>query len=46
VSVQVLPTSKAMSDLSAIAAHVKKYNDAATARKVVNALLDEAERLG
>jgi hypothetical protein len=29
VSVKVLPTSKAMSDLSAIAAHVKKYNDAA-----------------
>jgi plasmid stabilization system protein ParE len=46
VSVKVLPTSKAMSDLSAIAAHVKKYNDAAIARTVVNALLDEAERLG
>ncbi len=35
-----------MSDLSVIAAHLKKYNDAATARKIVNALLDEAERLG
>jgi plasmid stabilization system protein ParE len=46
VSVKVLPTSKAMFDLSAIAAHVKKYNDAAIARKVVNALLDEVERLG
>jgi plasmid stabilization system protein ParE len=46
VSVQVLPTSKAISDLSVTAAHVKKYIDAATARKVVNALLDEAERLG
>ncbi|BBQ03767.1 hypothetical protein BSFA1_88950 (plasmid) [Burkholderia sp. SFA1] len=46
MSVKVLPTTKAMSDLSVIAAHVKKYNDAATARKIVNALLDEAERLG
>ncbi|SAK99259.1 Plasmid stabilization system protein [Caballeronia temeraria] len=46
MSVKVLATSKAMSDLSVIAVHVKKYNDAATARKVVNALLDEAERLG
>jgi plasmid stabilization system protein ParE len=46
VSIKVLPTSKAMSDLSVIAAHVKKHNDAAAARRIVNALLDEAERLG
>jgi plasmid stabilization system protein ParE len=46
VSVKVLLASKAMSDLGAIAAHVKKHNDAAAARKLVDALLNEAERLG
>ena len=46
MSVKVAPTSKAMSDLRVIADHVRKFNDAATARNVVNALLDEAERLG
>ncbi|HDR8994457.1 TPA: type II toxin-antitoxin system RelE/ParE family toxin [Burkholderia vietnamiensis] len=46
MSIKVLPTSKAMSDLEVIRQHVKTYNDAATARKTVNALLDEAERLG
>jgi len=46
VSVKVIPTRKAMSDLEVIAGHAKKFNDATTARKVVNALLEEAERLG
>lgn len=46
MSVKIVPTSKAMSDLAQIREHVKAYNDAATARKTVNALLDEAERLG
>ena len=46
MSANVIPTSKAMSDLGVIASHVKNFNDASTARKVVNALLDEAERLG
>lgn len=41
-----MPTGKAMSDLGVIATHVKKYNDAAMARRIVNALLDEAQRLG
>jgi plasmid stabilization system protein ParE len=46
MSIKVIPTSKAMSDLQVIAQHIKTFNDAATARKTVNALLDEAERLG
>lgn len=46
MSVKVVATSKAMSDLEVIAGHVRKFNDAATAGKVVNALLDESERLG
>jgi ParE toxin of type II toxin-antitoxin system, parDE len=46
VSVKGVPTGQAMLDLAVIAEHVRKFNDAATARKVVNALLDEAERLG
>jgi plasmid stabilization system protein ParE len=46
VSVKVVLTSKAMSDLEIIANHVRKFNDAIAARKVVGALLDEAERLG
>jgi plasmid stabilization system protein ParE len=46
MSVPVRVTSKAMSDLGNIADHVKKYNDAATARKVVKALLNEAGKLG
>ncbi|PRE81307.1 type II toxin-antitoxin system RelE/ParE family toxin [Burkholderia gladioli] len=46
MSITVVPTSKAMSDLQVIRQHVKTYNDAATARKTVNLLLDEAERLG
>ena len=46
MSITVVPTSKAMSDLQVIRQHVKTYNDAATARKSVDLLLDEAERLG
>ncbi|WP_257765184.1 type II toxin-antitoxin system RelE/ParE family toxin [Burkholderia glumae] len=46
MTINVIPTSKAMSDLHVIAQHIKKYNDAAIARKTVNALLDEVERLG
>jgi plasmid stabilization system protein ParE len=46
VSIEVILTSKAMSDLGIIASHVKRFNDAATARKIVAALLDEAEGLG
>lgn len=46
MSIKVVPAGEAMSDLAVIAKHIKKFNDAATARKVVNALLDEAERLG
>ena len=46
VTVKVLLTSKAMSDMALIAEHVKKFNDGATARRIVNALFDEAERLG
>ena len=46
MSVKVITTTKAMSDLAVIAQHIKTYNDAPIARKTVNALLDEAERLG
>jgi len=46
VTVKVLPTSKAMSDMALIVEHVRKFNNGATARRIVNALFDEAERLG
>jgi hypothetical protein len=46
MSIPVKPTSKAMGDFANIAAHVKAYNDAVAARKIVKMLLDEAERLG
>jgi plasmid stabilization system protein ParE len=46
MSVSVIPTSKAMSDLAVIAQHINTSNDAAIARKTVNALLYEADRLG
>ncbi|WP_297350979.1 type II toxin-antitoxin system RelE/ParE family toxin [Paraburkholderia sp.] len=44
MSVKVVPTRKAMSDLGVVADHIKKCNDSPTARKIISALLDEAER--
>jgi plasmid stabilization system protein ParE len=46
MSIPVKPTSKAMGDLANIAAHIKMHNDAVAARKIVKALLSEAEKLG
>lgn len=46
MTVKVLPSSKALLDLALIAEHVKKFKDGTAARHIVNALLDEAERLG
>jgi plasmid stabilization system protein ParE len=46
VSAKVVFTSKATSDLEGIARHVEKYNDTATARRTIHALVAEARRLG
>jgi len=46
MTVPVELTSKAMSDVAQIADHVKLYNDATVARKVIKALLAEAKKLG
>ncbi len=46
MSIPVWPTGKAMVDLANIAQHVKTFNDGGVARKVVKALLNEADKLG
>ncbi|TDG05541.1 type II toxin-antitoxin system RelE/ParE family toxin [Paraburkholderia guartelaensis] len=46
MNAKVILANKAMADLGAIWKGVNKYHDDASAYRTVNALLDEAERLG